>query len=297
MSIILITGSSTGIGYATAETLARNGHTVYATMRNPKRSPKLQEVADKDLLPINVLPLDVLDDQSVHNTINQVIAKEGFIDVLINNAGIHSWGAIEELPLKTFRDQMDTNYLGIIRCIKGVLPAMRERKRGLIINVSSVAGRVFSNFHGSYAPTKAAMEAVSEALAQELKPYDVRVAVVEPAFIETPIFNKANEIPSDTHYPHIKRFLSMFAATLENHESPQKVADVINEIVSGKRTEFRNTVGLYADGFLSFRGSMSDDDWINSVTVSDEDWTNGMEEMGLKVTKYMKEKGLPEVKV
>lgn len=297
MSIIVITGSSTGLGYATAETLARAGHTVYATMRHPKRSPQLQKVADDDLLPINILPLDVVDDESVHNTINQIISKEGVIDVLINNAGIHSWGAIEEAPLKSFRDEMETNYLGPIRCIKAVITSMRKRKDGLIINVSSIAGKVYSNFHGSYCPTKAALEALSESLAQELQPHNVRVAVVQPAFIETPIFNKANQISPDTNYPNIKRFLSMFAATLENHESSQKVADCIKEIVAGKRKSFRNTVGLYADGFLNFRGSMSDEEWINSVAVTDEEWSAGMEGMGLKVSKYMEGKGLPEVKV
>jgi hypothetical protein len=118
--------------------------------------------------------------------------------------------------------------------------------------------------------------------------------VVEPAFIETPIFSKANEIPANTHYPNIKRFLSMFAASLENHEPASKVADVINDIVSGKVNTFRSTVGLFADGFLNFRSSLRDEDWINSVSVSDEDWSNGMEQMGLKVKKYMQAEGLPK---
>lgn len=130
MAVILITGSSTGIGYATAETLARNGHIVYATMRNPQRSPQLQQLADDNHLPIQILPMDVLNDQSVQSSTNVVLSKEGHIDVLINNAGTHSWGAIEELPMELFKADMDTNYFGTLRCIKAVLPSMRERKEG-----------------------------------------------------------------------------------------------------------------------------------------------------------------------
>ncbi len=112
MPVILITGSSTGIGYATAETLARNGHTVYATMRNPQLFPQLQQLADDNHLSINILPMDVLDDQSVQSAITTILAKEGHIDVLVNNAGIHSWGAVEELPMELFKADMDTNYFG-----------------------------------------------------------------------------------------------------------------------------------------------------------------------------------------
>ncbi len=293
MSIILITGSSTGLGYATAETLARNGHTVYATMRNPQRSPQLQRVAEKDHLPIKILPMDVLDDKSVQTAISSILSKEGHIDILLNNAGIASWGAVEELSFEFFKADMDTNYFGTVRCIKAVLPSMRERKSGCIINMSSVSGKVYGNFHSTYNASKAAVEAFSESLAQELVPFNVRVVVIQPAFIETPIFNKINETPSNTHYPNIKRFLSMFAASLENHESTNKVADVINDIVAGKLNAFRNPVGLYAEGFLNFRGSLRDEDWINSVSVSDEDWINGMEGMGLQVRKYMEADGLP----
>jgi NAD(P)-dependent dehydrogenase (short-subunit alcohol dehydrogenase family) len=294
MSVILITGSSSGIGYAAAETLARNGHTVYATMRNPQRSPQLQQLANADNLPIKILPMDVTEDQSVQSAINTVLSKEGHIDVLVNNAGIHTWGTVEELPFELFKSEMETNYFGTLRCIKAVLPSMRERKAGCIINMSSVAGKVFSNFHGAYCPTKAAMEALSENLAQELKPFNIRIAVVEPAFIETPIFNKTAAIPANTHYRNIKRFLSMFAATLENHESAYKVADVINDIVSEKRNGFRHAVGLYAEGFLNFRASLSDEDWVNSVMVDDETWIAGMEQMGLGVRKYMQAEKLPE---
>jgi NAD(P)-dependent dehydrogenase (short-subunit alcohol dehydrogenase family) len=294
MPVILITGTSTGIGYAVAETLARNGHTVYATMRNPQRSPQLQQLADKEKLPLNVLPMDVLDERSVQDALGIVLSKEGHIDVLVNNAGIGSWGSVEELPMEFFKADMDTNYFGTVRCIKAVLPSMRNRKSGCIINVTSIAGKLYSNFHGSYAASKAAVEALSESLAQELKPFKIRVAIVEPGVIETPIFHKGNEIPANTHYPNIKRFLSIFAASLENHVPPSVVADVINDIVSGKRNTLRNPAGPDAENLLSFRASIPDDDYVNAVAVDDESWVTNMEQKGLHVRKYMQAEGLPQ---
>ena len=296
MPVILITGCSTGIGYAAAETLARNGHTVYATMRNPKRSSQLQQLADDNHLPIIISPLDVTDDQSVQSTINDVLSKEGYIDVLVNNAGIASWGAVEELPMEEFKADMETNFFGTLRCIKAVLPSMRERKRGSIINVTSVAGKVYSNFHGAYAASKAAVEAMSESLAQEVKPFNIQVAMVEPGIIETPIFNKVNA-NANTNYPNIKRFLSIFAASLEFHTPPSAVAEVINDIVSGNSTTLRNPAGPDASGLLQWRASTSDEDWANSGALNDDEWANNMEQMGLGVKKYLQADGLPQLNI
>lgn len=296
MPVILITGSSTGIGYAAAETLARNGHTVYATMRNPQRSPQLQQVADDNDLPINILPLDVTDDQSVESAVNLVLSKEGSIDVLVNNAGIAAWSSVEELPMEEFKAVMETNYFGTLRCIKAVLPSMRERRSGCIINVTSVAGKVYSNFHGAYAASKAAVEALSESLGQELKPFNIQVAIVEPGIIETPIFNKVNA-NGNTNYPNIKRFLSIFAASLEFHTPPSSVAEVINDIVSGNSTALRNPAGPDAQGLLQWRSSTPDEDWVNSGGLNDDDWANNMEQMGLGVKKYLKKEGLPTLNI
>jgi NAD(P)-dependent dehydrogenase (short-subunit alcohol dehydrogenase family) len=154
MSIILITGSSTGIGYAIAETLGRNGHAVYATMRNPQRSPQLQQLADTDHLPIKILPMDVTVDQSVQSSIGLVLSKEGRIDVLINNAGIHSWGSVEELPLEVFKSEMDTNYFGVLRCIKEVLPSMRDRKQAAFLTCPPLPAKFFPTSMAPIAPQK-----------------------------------------------------------------------------------------------------------------------------------------------
>jgi len=297
MSVILITGCSTGIGYTTAETLARNGHTVYATMRNPKAAPQLQQLADRDHLPITTLALDVLNERSIKEAVNLILTKEGRIDVLANNAGINTCIAVEETPIEQFKLIMDTNYFGAVRCIQAVLPSMRERKSGLIINLSSCAGKIFNAFHSAYAASKAAMEALSESLAQEVKPFNIQVAIVEPGVIETPIFNKVEGIPLQTNYPNVKRFLSFFAASLEAHAPASCVADVINEIVSGKRTKLRNPAGPDADGLLGWRASVSDEEWVSIGELSDEEWSNNMEQMGLGVRKYLEAEGLPDLNI
>jgi NAD(P)-dependent dehydrogenase (short-subunit alcohol dehydrogenase family) len=274
MAIIFISGASTGIGFATAVALARNGHMVYASMRNPQKSPELQNLAEIENLPIHIITMDVDDEASVKHGIGGVLQKEGFIDVLVNNAGISiRWGAVEELPVESFQKMMQTNYFGTIRCIQAVLPSMRERKAGCIINNTSVAARVNGDFIAGYCASKAAVEAFSESLAQEVQPYNIRIAVVEPGVIITPIFSK-----------HERPF---FAASLERQIQPTVVAEVINDIVDGKNTKFRNLAGPDALPLTSFRSSITDEEWINSVNIDDDVWVERMRQMGLNVKLYM----------
>src|SRR5208283_3177354 len=179
MASALITGTSTGIGLATALNLGRAGHTVYATMRNPSRAPELAERASQEKLPIKISVMDVDSDSSVKTGIANIQKDAGQIDVLVNNAGVERNGSVEELPLADFRAVMETNYFGPLRCIQAVVPQMRQRKSGCIINVASVAGRIATSPLASYTASKFALEAVSEALAQEMKMFGVRVAIVE----------------------------------------------------------------------------------------------------------------------
>src|ERR1700722_6724859 len=141
MANVLITGTSSGIGLATALELGRAGHHVYATMRNPARAPELGERAAQEKLPISILTLDVDSDQSVADCFAAIHSQNQQLDVLVNNAGIERHGSVEELAMDEFRATMETNYFGALRCIRQVLPAMRERRSGCIINVSSVAGK------------------------------------------------------------------------------------------------------------------------------------------------------------
>ena len=185
MGVVLITGTSTGIGMATALAFGRAGHRVAATMRNPSGAPALGEAAEREHLPITVFPMDVDADASVRDGVARISRDLGPIDVLVNNAGIERMGSVEELPLAEFRAVMETNYFGVIRCTQAVLPAMRARRSGCIINVASVAGHVAVAPMAAYTASKFALEALSECLAQEVTPYNVRVAIVEPGIIDT----------------------------------------------------------------------------------------------------------------
>ncbi len=185
MASVLITGTSKGIGLETALAFGRSGYTVFATMRNPLGSPELAERAAQEELPITIHPMDVDSDESVRDAMASVQEKHGPIDVLVNNAGIERVGAIEELPLAEFRAAMETNYFGALRCIQAAVPQMRERRSGWIINLTSVAGRIATPPLAPYCSSKWALEALSEALAGEMKMFNVHVAIVEPGIIDT----------------------------------------------------------------------------------------------------------------
>jgi len=270
MSVILITGASTGIGLATAVTLARAGHDVVATMRTPARSPELAEITATEKLHITIHAMDVDDDASVKKAVSEILKQRGRIDVLVNNAGVGMMGPIEETPLAEFRQVMETNFFGAMRCIQAVVPGIRERKSGCIVNVTSVAGRLAMAPQAAYASSKWALEAASEILAQEMKGFNVRVAIVEPGVIATPIFGKAKLEPKETRYPHTKRIAAIFAAALQNPTSAYVVAEKIREIVEGESWQLRYPVGPDAAPLLAKRAAMTDEHWIDAQGNRDD---------------------------
>ena len=273
MAVIFITGSSTGIGLATAVAFGRAGHDVYATMRNPDRAPELASIAAKERLPIKVLPMDVDDDASVGKAVAGVLAESGRIDVLVNNAGIAVTGPVEELPLAEFRRVMETNYFGALRCIQAVVCGMRERRTGHIINVSSIQGRISIPSYAAYAASKWALEAASEALAQETKSFGIKVSIVEPGMIATPVWDKRREVPANTRYRQERRIQALVNAMLKQPVTPFVVADKIVEIVQSKTWKLRHTVGPDAEPTLQYRASMSDEQWVDMQSVeSDQEW-------------------------
>ena len=152
MAIALVTGTSSGIGLATAVTFARGGHKVIATMRNLDGAGELRKIVSAEGLPITLAALNVDDDASVNDAVGKVLAEDGCIDVLVNNAGVSSGGgSVEEVPIGAFRQVMETNFFGALRCMKAVIPSMRERRQGCIVNVTSVAGRVAMAPQAAYA--------------------------------------------------------------------------------------------------------------------------------------------------
>lgn len=287
MATILITGCSTGIGFATAELMARNGHHVFATMRHPQRSPELSQLAQRDNLPITIITMDVDSDESVTTGVAEVLAQAGQIDVLINNAGIGPLGPVEEQLFAEFEAIMQTNYFGVLRCIRATLPGMRERGAGCIITISSVAGRLYSPYHSAYCASKAAVEALCESLAGEVGPFGIRVALVQPGVIDTPIIDKNEPMAADTKYPNEIRLRAYLGASRDNHAPASMVAEVVQAIALGEQTTFRNPVGLDAGPLLGWRASLSDEDWIASAGMDEEMWIAGMAQLGADVRPYL----------
>jgi NAD(P)-dependent dehydrogenase (short-subunit alcohol dehydrogenase family) len=231
MANVLITGTSSGIGSATAVVLARAGHTVYATMRSLARGAALRDLVERERLPVSIMEMDVDSDASVDAATSAIRARSGCIGVLVNNAGIVRAGSIEGLGFDDFKATMETNYFGALRTIKTWLPDMRERRSGCIINVTSVAGRIATSPLSPYCASKFALEALSEALAQEVRPFNVRVAIVQPGIIDTPMARDIEHVHTDPVYPHVRRFGYMFEASLDTPTPPTIVAEKIREIV------------------------------------------------------------------
>ena len=277
MASVLITGTSKGIGLEAAVAFGRAGHRVHATMRNPSQSPDLAETAAREKLPITVSTMDVDSDQSVGRAIAAIHKQHGPIDVLVNNAGVERAGAVEELPLADFRAVMETNYFGAISCIQALAPHMRQRRSGCIVNVSSVAGRITCAPLTAYTASKWALESLSEALAGEMKTFNVRVAIVEPGIIDTAMARRIENRPADSPYRQRARFASLFTASLKNPAPPSLVAQKIVEIVESGTWQLRHPVGPDAVPFLQWRRQMTDEEWVNLNASDDETWYRSME--------------------
>jgi NAD(P)-dependent dehydrogenase (short-subunit alcohol dehydrogenase family) len=273
MSVILVTGTSTGIGLATAITLARAKHHVFAGMRNPDRGAELREVIQKEKLPITIVQIDVDNDESVVRAVEQVLAGTGKIDVLVNNAGIGGGGPIEEVPIDTFRRIMETNFFGSLRCIKAVLPSMRERQSGCVVNITSVAGLFGISPQGPYASSKWALEGLSECLAQEVRAFNVRVAVVEPGIIATPLTTTPRpSAPPGPYTRHRRRIGALFAAALKKPASPFDVAETIRHIVESNSTQLRHPAGNDGSMLIRWRKQKTDDEWVQLGAATDAEW-------------------------
>jgi NAD(P)-dependent dehydrogenase (short-subunit alcohol dehydrogenase family) len=272
MASVLITGTSSGIGLATALAFGRAGHKVYATMRQPTRAPELGQIAAREKLPIAISAMDVDSDGSVKEGIDRIQKENGPLDVLVNNAGVERTGSVEELPLSEFRAVMETNYFGAIRCIQAVLPAMRRRRGGCIINMSSIAGRIANAPLTAYAASKFALESLSESLAQEMKPFNVRVAIVEPAITDTPMSRRVENGQAPSHYPQQRRFAAMFAASLKDPVPASVVAAKVLEIVESGTWQLRHPAGPAAAPFMEWRKALSDEEWVDWGALDDDAW-------------------------
>ena len=251
MARVLITGCSTGFGRAAAVELTKRGHEVLATARRVETMDDL-DVTEK-------LRLDVDDDSSVA----EAVARAGTVDALVNNAGFGIQGPIESVPIDEFRRMFETNVLGAVRMMQAVLPQMRERGSGTIVNVTSLAGLVTGPIGGAYAATKHGLEAVSEALHYEVGHFGLRVALVEPGYFETDFQGKEPRFGlDDPPYDQLDREWSVAFEKLRGGETPsgaEPVAQVIADAVEGTENKLRWPVGTDADMVLGARTTMDDE--------------------------------------
>ncbi len=278
MANVLITGCSSGFGKLAALHFARKGDTVYASMRNTSKGKELEEARDAESLKIELLELDVTDDASVSTAVRKVIAEAGQIDVLVNNAGIGAHGPIEETDDDEAKEMFETNFFGVLRMIRAVLPHMREKKAGTIANVSSLAGRVGPPFDGIYSASKFALEAASEALAYEVHPFGIRVLLVEPGAFETSIgdtrrvprrYNEGS--PYAETDQHFTQAMTKLPGGGERGD-PQVVAEKIYDAVYDKEPKLRYLVGQDAEMIDGLRRQLDDEQFEKTIRQALDFW-------------------------
>ena len=235
--VILITGTSSGNGQAIARLLAQRGFTVFGTSRNPAGSERLPNV--------EVLPLDVRSDESVQACVDAVLQRAGRLDILVNNAGYVLGGAIEEVSIEEAKSQFETNLFGVMRVIQAVLPTMRRQASGQIINVSSLVGLVPVPFLGGYSASKFALEGYTEALRHEVKPFNIRVSLIEPGFIRTSLArNRLYAARRIQDYdPWRERAYEVIHHSEETAPEPTLAAESVLHVIQSKSPKTRYQVG------------------------------------------------------
>lgn len=273
--VAIVTGSSSGIGYATSLLLARNRFHTYATMRNIEKSADIQEIANKERLPLQVIQLDVNDDASIRNSIKRVERENERIDVLVNNAGYGLVGAFEDLSVEEIKSQFETNFFGVIRLTQQVLPIMRKQKSGTIVNVSSGAGRIGFPGMSAYVSSKFALEGLSESMSYELEPFGIKVVIIEPGVIRTKF--KKNSVMSKKSLDNssispystiIQKIDSSISSIIEHATPPEDVAKAILHAITSNNPELRYLVGNDMIMMAETKKSMSDEDFRKMMMQS-----------------------------
>ena len=268
--VAVVTGSSSGIGHETALTLARNGYTTYATMRNTSKAAEIQSIASKENLPIIVKQLDVTKDESVRNAIQQIVSEAGRIDVVVNNAGYGLTGAFEDLSIEEIKAQYETNFFGVIRVTQAVLPIMRKQRSGKIINISSGAGRLGYPGGSAYVSTKFALEGLSESMSYELEPFGIRIVLVEPGVIRTNfssgmVLAKKAQDPNSPYSQMMQRMGTTLQQLEQNGSDVDLVASIVLKAATSANPELRYLAGKDVENWVEAKKKMSDSEFINSM--------------------------------
>ena len=267
--VILVTGASSGIGKATAEHLIADGHTVYGAARRVEKMKGLEEKGGY------AIQMDVTKENEIQACVNQIIEKEGHIDVLVNNAGYAVYGPVENVSLDDARRQFEVNLFGLAAITKEVIPHMREQKSGTIINISSVGGKVYTPFGAWYHATKHALEGWSDCLRLELEEFGIDVVIIEPGIIKTEFADVMYDpmVERSKGTPYEKKTEILAKATKGAYEKdgqnspPSVIAKTISNAVSSKRPKTRYAAGKLAKMLIFLRGLISDR-WFDKAVMS-----------------------------
>jgi NAD(P)-dependent dehydrogenase (short-subunit alcohol dehydrogenase family) len=264
--VVLITGASAGIGKETALYLAGHGYVVYGAAR---RTDKMSDLVEKG---IRAIPMDVTDEDSINHGFAQLIEREGRIDVLVNNAGFGSYGAVEDVTIPDAKYQMDVNVFGAARLIKKVLPYMRAQRSGKIVNISSIGGKIATPFGGWYHASKFALEGLSDSLRNEVRPFGIDVIVIEPGGIKSEwsglAFDSLIKVSGKTAYKEqAGQIAGAFQETEGNNPGPILIAELILKAIETRQPKARYSAGYMAKPALFMRKILSDS-MFDKMTMS-----------------------------
>lgn len=269
--VAIITGCSSGIGYETSILLAKNGFKTYATMRNVEKGDKLKDIAEKENLDLKIIKLDVTDDYSIKNAINEIIQETSRIDILVNNAGNNIAGTVEDLSIEEFKEQFETNFFGLVRVTKAVLPIMRNQNSGIIINLSSIVGKMAIPLNSAYTSSKFAVEGFSESVRYELEDFGIKVILIEPGVIKSNFYENIkmskNSLadPKSPYQPITQKIFEAFLSLIQYAFPAKIVADVILEAITSDNPKIRYVVGDDAKSITEAKKRLSDKEFENWV--------------------------------
>jgi short-subunit dehydrogenase len=255
--VVLITGASSGMGNATAKLLVENRYIVYGAARRTEMMKELKQLGAK------ILQMDVTDDRSMQQGVDEIIKNEGRIDILINNAGFGSFGALEDVPMAEAKYQMDVNVFGLARLIQLVLPYMRKQGSGKIVNITSTGGKLASPLGGWYHASKFAVEALSDSLRMEVKPFGIDVIVIEPGGVKSEwndiAMKNLHDVSAGKAYSQTAEKISSLADKVKSKSAePDVIATLILKAITAQNPKTRYYGGYMAGMVLFLKKILSD---------------------------------------
>lgn len=270
--VAIVTGCSSGIGYETSLLLAKSGFYTYATTRDLSKSKSLAKKSEENNLSLEIRKLDITDETSIHNVIEEIQNNHKRIDVLVNNAGYGLVGSLEDLSINDFFDQFNTNFFGSIRMMKKIIPLMRSRKKGILVNISSITGRIGFPLTSAYTSSKFALEGLCESLFYELENFGIKVILIEPGLVKTNFVNNIKIPQNIFSNPDLSAYneittkrIKSFGPRLENGINPFEVAKVIVDAILSSNPKFRYVVGDDAINLIEKKNSASETEFKKFV--------------------------------